>query len=192
MRRFKIFDIVALVSTIGIILWIISDFFGGMIIFLLSYGLVIIPIIITYLVSIIETIFSLITKGVKKNKIKLISHLIVILTIVIITVYNSDILKSKRVLTATLKDDLSLQTLIFRENGKCENNINGMFGFTEKFKGEYYMKNDTIIFSIKPYDNNFIPDTILLDRVQKAIFIEKDKLGNFRTEKEWLNHFKIE
>nr|WP_320021257.1 hypothetical protein [uncultured Draconibacterium sp.] len=192
MRRFKIFDIVALVSTIGIILWIISDFFGGMIIFLLSYGLVIIPIIITYLVSIIETIFSLITKGVKKNKIKLISHLIVILTILIITVYNSDILKSKRVLTATLKDDLSLQTLIFRENGKCENNINGMFGFTEKFKGQYYMKNDTIIFSIKPYDNNFIPDTILLDRVQKAIFIEKDKLGNFRTEKEWLNHFKIE
>nr|WP_319571638.1 hypothetical protein [uncultured Draconibacterium sp.] len=192
MRRFKIFDIVALVSTIGIILWIISDFFGGMIVFLLSYGLVIIPIIITYLVSIIETIFSLITKGVKKNKIKLISHLIVILTIVIITVYNSDILKSKRVLTATLKDDLSLQTLIFRENGKCENNINGMFGFPEKFKGEYYMKNDTIIFSIKPYDNNFIPDTILLDRVQKAIFIEKDKLGNFRTEKEWLNHFKIE
>ena len=65
-------------------------------------------------------------------------------------------------------------------------------GFEQKFKGEYRMKGDTIIFSVVPYDNNFIPDTILFDKKQNVIFLTKDKSGNFSTEKEWLNHFELE
>jgi hypothetical protein len=191
-KKIKGFDFLAIISTLGLIGWIITDYFGGMIIFLLSYGLIIIPIIIAYLVSIIETIFSLIRKGIKPNKIKAISHLIVIGFIILISIINSDLFKSKRIVTATLKDDLYHYTLILRENGKCENNAFGMFGYTEKFNGEYYLKNDTIIFTIKPYDNDFLPDTVLLDTNQGAIFINKDKNGDFVTKKSWLNYFEIE
>ena len=191
-RKLKGFDFLAIISTLGVIGWIITDYFGGMIIFLLSYGLIIIPIVIAYLVSIFETIFSLIRKGIKLNKIKVISHLIVIGFIILISIINSDLFKSKRIVTATLKDDLYHYTLILRENGKCENNAFGMFGYTEKFNGEYYLKNDTIIFTTKPYDNDFLPDTVLLDTVQGAIFINKDKNGDFVTKKSWLNHFEIE
>ncbi|WP_222597367.1 hypothetical protein [Hyunsoonleella aquatilis] len=94
-------------------------------------------------------------------------------------------------MTAILKDDLFHYTLILREDGTCENNVNGFLGFKEQFSGTYKIDGDTIIFTQKPYDNNFIPDTLLLDKKQNAIFINRDKEGKFNTEKEWLNHFKI-
>jgi hypothetical protein len=191
-RKIKGFDILAIISTLGIIGWITTDYFGGMIIFLLSYSLIIIPIVIAFLVSFIETIVSLIRKGINQNKIKLLSHSTLIGFVILISVVNSDLFKSKRIVTATLKDNLYHYTLILRENGKCENNAFGMFGYTEKFKGEYYLKNDTIIFTIIPYDNDFLPDTVLLDTNQGAIFINKDKNGSFVTKKSWLNHFEIE
>lgn len=94
-------------------------------------------------------------------------------------------------LSAKLKDDQFLYTLIFRENNECENEIIGIFGFEQIYKGKYLLKGDTIIFSKKPYDNDFIPDTILLDKSSKAIFITKDINGHFIKQKEWLNHFEI-
>ncbi len=95
-------------------------------------------------------------------------------------------------MTAVLKDDLYHYRLILRKNGNVENQANGMFGFSQTFHGKYKIENDFIIFSEKPYDNDFIPDTLLIDKEQNALFIEKDSKGNFRTEKEWLNHFEIE
>ncbi|MBK7970367.1 MAG: hypothetical protein IPK08_16290 [Bacteroidetes bacterium] len=95
-------------------------------------------------------------------------------------------------MTATLKDDLYYYTLVFRENGTCENQVSGIFGFHEVFHGKYKFQADTIIFTKKPYDNNFIPDTLLIDRKEKAIFINKEKQGNFSTKKEWLNYFEIQ
>lgn len=191
MKKIKGFDILAILSTLGIIGWIVTDYFGGMIIFLLSYSLIIIPIVIAYMVSIIETFISLIRKGIKQSKIKLTAHLLVIAFILTVSVINSDLFKSKRFITATLKDDLHHYTLILRENGKCENHVFGMFGYSKKFKGDYYLRMDTIIFTTKPYDNDFLPDTVLLDTIQGAIFINTDNNGNFVTEKSWLNHFEI-
>jgi hypothetical protein len=188
MRKIKRFDIVAIISTIGMIGWLVTDFFGGMIIYLLSYGLLIIPIIILYLISIVETLRN----WKSRSKIKILFHFTVILTIIFLNLYHSDILKSKRVMTATLKDDLFYYTLIFRKNGTCENNISGFMGFSQTFKGKYITKGDTIIFKKKPYNNDFIPDTLLVDKNEKAIFIEKEENGKFRRTKEWLNHFEIE
>jgi len=192
MNRQKAYNIIAVISTLGILAWMVTDYFGGMFIYLLSYGAIIIPIIILYIISFGDTVISLAKRGFKQNKIKVIFHGLVILTIILTIIIQSDLLKSKRILTATLKDDQFYYTLVFRENGSCDNQVSGIFGFQEVFHGIYRFQGDTIIFSKKPYDNNFIPDTLLIDRKEKAIFINKDKEGNFSTTKEWLNHFEIQ
>ena len=191
MKKISGFDILTIISSIGIISWIATDFFGGMILYLLSYGIIIFPIIIFYIISIADTLFSIFKKNTKTSKIKLYFHLLVIFIIISLNIYHSDIFKSHRILTATLKDDQFFYTLIFRGNGKCENEIIGIFGFEQTYKGKYLLKGDTIIFSKKPYDNDFIPDTVLLDKSSNAIFITKDTNGHFIKQKEWLNHFEI-
>lgn len=191
-NKIKGFNTVAIVGAIGIISWLITDFYGGMIIYLLSYGILIIPFIILYLISIIETIISLIRKGIKASRIKLIAHAMVLISIISLNIYHSDLLKSKVVLTAVLKDDLFHYRFVFRENGTVENQINGFMGFSKTIYGRYTFEKELIIFSEKPYENNFIPDTLLLDKKQNAIFITKNKKGEFGTEKGWLNYFEIE
>jgi len=186
------FDIVAIISGLGIIGWIISDFFGGMVLILVAYAIFVIPIVLLYIFSFFDTTISLIRKGKQTSKIKLTVHLFVILTIIFFNLFHSDIFKSRRIMTAILKDDLYHYRLIFRENGDVENQINGAFGFSKKYYGKYKIEKGLIIFSKKPYDNNFIPDTLLLDKEQNAIFLNKDKSGQFTNKKEWLNHFEIE
>ncbi len=65
-------------------------------------------------------------------------------------------------------------------------------GFSLTMHGKYTIENNLIIFSKKPYDNDWLPDTLLLDRKQNAIFITKNEKGEFETKKEWLNYFEIE
>jgi len=182
---------IAILSTLGILCWMITDFYGGMVLYLFSYGLFIIPIVVLYIISFIDTIVSIIKRGIKHNKVKVIFHGTLLLMIVLFNVFQSDIFKSKRVLTATLKDDLFYYTLIFRKNGAVENKINGIFGFQQTIKGEYRIEGDTIIFSKVPYDNNFIPERLLIDKKQNAIFMNTDKEGHFSRKKEWLNYLEI-
>lgn len=184
-------NIIAIVSTSGILCWIITDFYGGMLLYFFSYGLFILPIVVFFVISFIDTIISVIKRGIKNNKIKVIFHGTLLLMIILFNVFQSDIFKSPRTLTATLKDDFFHYTLIFREDGIVENEINGIFGFRETIKGNYRIEGDTIIFSKIPYDNDFIPEQLLIDREQNAIFILKNKDGNFIRKKEWLNHLEI-
>ncbi len=185
-------EVVAIISSIGLIAWIVSDFFGGMLIWVLSYGLIIIPILLLYSFSIFDTIFELIRKGNQTSKIKLIAHGTILFSILTINLCHSEIFKSESIMTAVLKDDLYYYRLIFRKDNTVENQINGFMGFSETINGKYKIENDLIIFNPKPYDNDFIPDTLLIDKKQKVIFMERDKNVDFITEKEWLNHFKIE
>lgn len=191
MKKDIFYNAIAIISTLGILCWLVTDFFGGMFIFFLSYALIILPVLLLYVISFINTLISAIRKGIKQNKIKIISHLLLLIAILIINLLQSELVKPKRILTATLKDDLFRYTLIFRENGNCENEVYGVFGFHETIKGKYKLNGDTILFIKKPYDNNFIPDTLLIDKKANAIFIKKDAKGNFQAKKEWLNHFEI-
>lgn len=191
-RKLSVYDIIAIISAVGLIGWIITDFFGGMILWALSYGVIIIPIFLLYILSITDTVVSLIRKGKQTSKIKLIAHGIVLFSIFAFNLYHSEVFKSERIMTAVLKDDLYHYRLILRKNGNVENQTNGMFGFSQTFHGKYKIENDLIIFSEKPYDNDFIPDTLLIDKEQDALFMGKDSYGKFQTEKEWLNHFEIE
>ncbi len=190
-KKISKFDIVTIVSCIGMIGWFLTEFYGGMILYLLAYGQVIVPIILIYIICLICMLISLCRKGIGTNKVRLIFHGMVMLVAMLINIAYSETFKSERVLTATLKDDLFHYTLVFRKNGMVENQINGFLGYTQTIKGEYYTKGDTIIFTKKPYENNFIPDTMLVDRDKKAIFMNKNEAGEFATEKTWLNYFEI-
>lgn len=117
MNKQQIYNILAIISTLGILAWMLTDYFGGMLIYLLSYGLIIIPIIILYIVSFGNTIVSLAKRGFNQNKIKVIFHGLVILSIILTNIFQSDLLKSKRILTATLKDDQFNYTLVFQKMG---------------------------------------------------------------------------
>jgi hypothetical protein len=173
------------------ICWNITDYFGGMFIHLLQYWIIIIPIVILYIITLIGTIIKISKSGIKANKFIFGAHVIFIIFVLTTNLIESEIFKSKILLSGTLKDDLFYYTLIFREDGTCENNINGFMGFEDKYLGKYKMAGDTIIFIVKPYDNDFIPDTLLLDKKQNAIFLNKNKNGKFSTDKEWLNHFNV-
>lgn len=163
-----------------------------MVIFLLSYAIIIIPILLLYVISFLSTIGSVIKTGVRSNKVKVYCHVLLLFTLLLFEIFQSDLFKSKRILSATLYDDQFQYTLIFRENGDCENEVNGIFGFKETFHGKYRFIGDTIIFEKLPYDNShFIPDTLLIDREKEAIFIARDDMGMSVVEPEWLNHFKI-
>ena len=181
----------AVISSAGILIWMGTDFFGGMMIFLISYWFLIIPIIGLYIVSFLQTWVAIIKNGFILNKIKTAAHFTVLVAFVFFNMYHSDLFKSKRILTATLKDDLFHYQLVLRENGTCENVVSGMLGFTETFYGNYLIKNDTLIFTKVPYDNDFIPDTLLIDKKSDAIYTEKDSNGNFIRKKSYLNHFII-
>jgi hypothetical protein len=169
------------------ICWNITDYFGGMFIYLLQYWIIIIPIVILYLITLIGTIIKLSKNGIKANKLIFGTHLIFIIFVFTTKLIESEIFKSKIVLSGTLKDDLYHYTLILRDDGTCENNVNGFLGFEEKYNGKYKMDGDTIIFSKKPYDNDFLPDTLYLNKKEKAIFLNKNS-----DEKQWLNHFELE
>ena len=189
---YKISDILAVISSIGIIAWIISDFYGGMIIWTISYWYIIFPLAIIYIISFLDTLTNILKHSLSKNRIQAASHFTVLIIIIAFNIYHSEILKSKAVISATLNDDLYHYTLVFRENGICENNITGMFGFQEKFEGEYTMNGDTIILTKIPYDNdNFLPDTLLIDNKDNALYFIKDQNGNFKREKEYLSYLEI-
>lgn len=187
----KIFNILAIFSTLGILAWIITDYYGGMVLYLFSFWPVIITIIILYVISFFDTIISCVIKGWKPNKIKVTFHCSLLLIIAFFNLSQSELFKSRRILTAVLKDDLYRYILVLREKGKCEIESFGIFGFYETFSGRYIIKEDKLIFQKKPYDNDFIPDTLLIDKKQNAIFLSKDKNGNFSKTISFLNHFKI-
>ena len=103
-----------------------------------------------------------------------------------ITLVNSEILKSKRMLEATLKDDLSSIHLVLRENNTFE--VISSTLFTENKRcGKYIIENNKIIFLNKPYDNDFIPDTITI--LEDKIVLRFDNEGKPNTD--FANYFDI-
>ena len=138
-NKFKIiFDILAIISMIGIVLCVIAVFSGAMLFCFLVFRSICLTLIVIYLISLIETIISICKTGIKNNKIKVISHSIIILGFILLGFKHFEVSKSKKVLEAYLVDDWVRYTLVFRENGCVENHIY-MLGFTEEIKGNYIL-----------------------------------------------------
>jgi hypothetical protein len=187
----KVLIILSIISTLTVIGWMITDFYGGMIVYLIMYRWILFPLIIIYGISFLITVIKIIKGGIKSNRVLFYTHTFGILTIIIFNLYQTELFKSKILLNATLFDDLSSINLVLRENSKFEMTSSGMFGYTDKISGHYKKQNDTIIFSNKPYRNDYIPDTIIIAPKDSAIYFKKQLNGEFSREKTFVNYFKI-
>lgn len=146
----------------------------------------IIPIVLLYFITGITTLIKLSKSGIRENKVVFGAHLFFIIFILSTSFIESDIFKSKVVLRGVLKDDLFHYTLTLREDGSCENEILGFLGFKKIYYGDYEMNANKIIFNKKPYDNDFLPDTLYWNKAENALFLNKND-----DEKLWLNHFEL-
>jgi len=111
--------------------------------------------------------------------------------VISLSVFRSDLLKSRSIIEAALIEDLSRIDLIIRADGTFDCKSTGMFGVEEQKSGKYKIVDDKLIFDDSPYSVNFIPDTVLISIADSAIFIEKMKSGEYRQVKEFMNHFEI-
>ena len=75
---------------------------------------------------------------------------------------HSELLKSKPVLKASLNDDISSLRLTLRANNTFELEPATWMGTLDVFTGKYKIEGTNIIFLDPPYDNGFIPDTVVL------------------------------
>jgi hypothetical protein len=73
--------------------------------------------------------------------------------------YDPEWFKSPKILVAELQDDLSRLTLVLRQNNDFELSSQDLFS-TQVYSGKYVRNNEKIIFLSRPYDNDFIPDTV--------------------------------
>ena len=97
----------------------------------------------------------------KKDK-KVIPILLVVVVVICATeILKSETFKSPKVLQATLHDDRSAINLTLRKNNTFEVSVATIFS-NQNFNGKYKIINDKIIFLDKPYDNDFIPDTLTI------------------------------
>jgi hypothetical protein len=78
-----------------------------------------------------------------------------------VSLANTEYFKSPTILEAWLKDDLSGLHLYLRENGKFELVAVSLFS-EETFKGKYKLEGNQIIFLDRPYNNDFIPNTLTI------------------------------
>ena len=111
---------------------------------------------------------------IKKDK-KVVPIFIGVIVIIAATeILKSEVFKSEKILEATLHDDLSAINLTLRKNNSFEVYVATAFGFTENFKGKYKLINDKIVFLDKHYDNDFIPDTLTIDKDKIIFKFDKD------------------
>jgi len=190
MKR-KLLIILSVFSTLGVLSWIITDFFGGMVIYFIMYKWIVLTFIFTYVLTILITIISIIIKGIKPNKVLLFNHVIGILLITVFCLYQTELFKSRIILDATLEDDLSSINIVLRENGHFNTTSMGMLGSKELMSGKYLIKKDTLVFIDKPYLNDFIPAKVLIDRKDSAIFFRKQANGEFSHEKMFAAFFNL-
>ena len=110
----------------------------------------------------------------QNNKKGILIGALIIGIILISELFSSELFKSKRVLEATLKDDLSSIHLILRADNKFVVVSSTMFN-EHVFKGDYHFLGNKIIFKDKRYDNEFIPDTLTI--IGDKIIFRFDKSG---------------
>lgn len=186
-------ELLAIFSSVLMIAWLMTAFWG-LIIFVTIMVFYFVAILwFFYFASLIESIIYIKKNGFLSSKKRLYSHGAVLLLLLFMFVWFSDMFRSERVYTATMQNDWMHYTLIFRENGELQYKYYS-FGLFQTFSFKYISKSDTLIITERPpdlLDIWNIPDTLLVNTNQQAIFIRRNRDGTFETKKEWLNHYKL-
>ena len=154
-----------LAGTLFLVSYFLRDFLWEKI-WLLS----VIPLVlfgISFVVFFVLTIIN-------KNRTGILFGVIILGTVLCSELITSEIFKSKKILEATLIDDLSAIHLTLRADRKFEMISSNMF--SEKvYKGNYQIVDNKIIFKDERYDNDFIPDTVTI--IGDKIIIRFDEKG---------------
>lgn len=114
-----------------------------------------------------------------------------ILILIEFSLYGSEIFKSEVILEAILIDDLSSITIKLRADNTFDTIVHGMFGYVERLSGEYRLNQDTIIFHEPPYLNDFIPNKLIIDKRDSALYFNKLDSVEFDRTKSFVNYFEI-
>ena len=186
-----IWNAITALSSFGFIAVIITFHTKAGVLILTMFGWITTPILIGYLITLVLILFQWIRKGYSANKLNILIHALPLLLIVISIGVNSELFKSKEILRAYLKDDLSGIEIVLRKNGKFENTSIGMFCITETFKGKYEINGDTIVFLNKPYSNDFLSDRMLIRLDKNKIYYRINEDGTFYIDDSFLNYFEI-
>jgi hypothetical protein len=118
--------------------------------------------------------------GMLKKDLRVVLVLITVASIVtIFELLRSEKFKSEKLLVAVLDDDQSSLRLTLRKNNSFELTVTTMFT-QETFKGQYKLDDNKIVFLSKPYNNDFIPDTVSI--IQNKIILKPDQQGQQNTD----------
>lgn len=142
-----------------------------------------IPLFIFGLLFLIYFILSTI----QGNRKGIIIGIIIIGIVCAYELVDSELFKGEKVLEASLLDDLSAIHLTLREGNKFEMVSSTIFT-QQTFKGTFQINDNKIIFNDRPYDNEFIPDTLTI--IGDKIILRFDEEGNPKTD--FANYFEIQ
>lgn len=146
--------------------------------------------ILFFFIGFIRVIFQTITHKIKALKYDLLYLSLSLLLLIGLQIKDAELFKSDKVFEAILIDDLSDIELILRKNKSFETITNTIFG-SNLIKGKYETRGDTILFIDKPYNNDFIPLKILIDKEQQRVWIKKLENGEFDRTEYFAGYFEI-
>ncbi len=106
----------------------------------------------------------------------------------VVLISETEVFKSKVIFEAVLVDDLSSLTLKLRENDNFELLPLTFIGYSKPFTGIYKVQGNRIIFLDRPYDNEFIGDTVYI--INNKLIVQFDSKGLPDTS--FANYFRID
>lgn len=156
---------IAISGTILLGIYLFFDY-----LFLIFWILITIP----FLISVIVFCFYFVKTIIYKNRQGIIFGTLIIGIILTIEISKSEFFNSKILLEASLIDDRAGIHLTLRKGNRFEV-VSSTPLTDEKFTGTYRLVDDKIIFNDRPYDNEFIPDTVTI--IEDKIILRFDKNG---------------
>ncbi len=190
-NRILFTNLAAILGCVGMLGWLITHFYGGMVLWFYSYGIFILFFLILYVFSVVETIVSYLNYG-RISVVKIAMHSAVIIVLIALNLLKVDILKPNLIMTAVHKGHTEVYRLNFRSNGTVENQVHGSYGYSETFHGSYHFEDSLVVFDEKPFNTNFIPDTLLIDKEHQVLFMRKNHKGHFIKRRVLDNYFSIQ
>lgn len=124
----------------------------------------------------------------KDRKYLIISSASLCIGLLVVLISETELVKSKIIFEAVLVDDLSSLTLRLRENNDFELIPITFLGYSKPYTGEYKVQDNKIIFLDRPYDSDFIGDTVYI--IDKKLIVRFDSRGIPDTS--YANYFRID
>lgn len=115
----------------------------------------------------------------EKKKYGITVGIVITTTVILFELFSFELFKGKKIFEATLMDDLSAIHLTLRDDNKFEVVSSTLFS-DQTFRGDFKFINNKIIFKDQHYDNDFLPDTLII--IGDKVIFRFDSKGNPTTD----------